>query len=130
MRNSTGFKTSAHLEKMEEEGAVNQREEKVFFDHIREFYIHGTASLVKKMPLNDPVIADFSMLDPAKSKDIQGPVKRLAGRFQQLVSENEIDELMEETFLYEADLSVPDMCGDNVDQYWGMVREMMDVSTG
>nr|XP_006012448.1 PREDICTED: uncharacterized protein LOC102367469 [Latimeria chalumnae] len=120
-----GLLMRALVDQLLDDGSLSREEENKFYSDVRNFYMAGTKSLIKKLPLDDQVRKDAEMLRPSR-KDILQTAMRLA-RFPNIIQEGQLEQLQEECFSYECDTDLPDD-EDNIEKYWGLVGKLMDIS--
>uniref|UniRef100_H3AXR2 Uncharacterized protein n=1 Tax=Latimeria chalumnae TaxID=7897 RepID=H3AXR2_LATCH len=114
-----GLLTRALVDQLLDDGSLSRDEEEKFYSDVRNFYMAGTKSLIKKLPLDDQVLKDAEMLKPS--------TMRLAKRFPNIIQEGQLEQLQEECFSYECDADLPDD-KDNIEKYWGLLGKLMDIS--
>uniref|UniRef100_H3AVF6 HAT C-terminal dimerisation domain-containing protein n=1 Tax=Latimeria chalumnae TaxID=7897 RepID=H3AVF6_LATCH len=111
-----GLLTKALVDQLIDDGSLSRQEEKKSYSDVGNFYMAGTKSLIKKLPLDDQVLKDAEMLIPSS----------LARRFLNIIQEGQLEQLQEECFSYECDTDLPDE--DNIEKYWGLVGKLTDIS--
>ena len=120
-----------YLREMEDE-LLGTQELSNFFLHIRDFLAKLVQSAVKRLPLHDEVLQDMVWLDPAERiSSTSGMVRRLGIRFDNFISEDMLDQLIEEFCLYQTtgDLPTDVLSTQEIDQYWGKIGRL-ESSTG
>ena len=105
-----------------EDDFIGTGELKVFFSKVQAYYCEATTQIKKRLPFGDAVLKDLTVLDPEKRLVVTSTaVVRLASRFSQHFSADDIDSLIDEFHEYQHMNLNPD-CLDKtktpVDVFW------------
>lgn len=104
------------------ENEIPSCEKTEFFNSVRKFYETGTKELYRLLPLQDPVLRNIDIFDPARKQSGEWEkVANLAKTFPNVILDEEHDALNEEFFAYTLwDLSSASdlQLSDPVDIFW------------
>lgn len=105
-----------------------------FYVHVREFLTKLVESTVHRLPFGDAVLNDIIWLDPRERTSCTvSMVRRLAHRFSNFVSSENLDVLEEEFCLYQTTRDLPsDLVSQpdiDIDFYWGRLGQLQGATS-
>ena len=75
---------------------------KTFFTNVRAFYIESCNQIIRRFPVNDPVLEGLTALSPSKRQNSSvNSILSLAARFPQIVDPSKLDDLASEYLDYQ-----------------------------
>ena len=104
-----------------------------FYVNVRKFLSKLVTSAFKRLPFENSVLNDIVWLDPTeRTTSTFHMVRRLAAQFHHCVPRESLDTLEEEFCLNQTTRDIPSdiLSEDQVDIYWGKIREMKSTTTG
>ena len=99
-----GITTKGHLMKLFNDGSINDRNKKLFFDAVRAFYEESVTKALKKLPINDLVLNHAKFLNFEKRKNHTfDNVEYFCGSFHNLLNFTPVktDKLQKEFIMYQ-----------------------------